>query len=401
MKKFLLLLLSTFIFLISVKPILAYDVNLYFFWGAGCPHCAKEKTFLDSIKNKYPELTIKEYEITNSQTNRNLLQLVGTKLNVEVRGVPFTVIGTKHIVGYYNDEVTGKDIEESIKHAIANGVVDLLEEKDPEVNNIDSTSSAILEKDISGKTPETINVPFFGDLEVKKLSLPIITVIIAMIDGFNPCAMWTLLFLISLLLGMQDRKRMWLLGTTFIITSAFAYFLFLSAWLNLFLFLGFVVWIRLIIGVLALGSGGYYLKDYFTNKNGGCKVMGDTKRQRIFEKLKAITQKKNLFIALSGIVLLAFAVNLVELVCSAGLPAIYTQLLSNYDLPPFQYYLYLLLYILIFMIDDLFIFFTAMITLRLTGIQSKYSHLSHLIGGILMLIIGFLLIFKPEWLLFG
>ncbi|HSV94583.1 MAG TPA: hypothetical protein VLH94_01195 [Spirochaetia bacterium] len=393
MRKFLLLLLSTLLFLTSVKPILASDVNLYFFWGAGCPHCAKEKIFLDTLEEKYPELTIKDYEITNSQSNRDLLQKVGTRLNTEIRGVPFTVIGTKYFTGYYNDDVTGKEIEDSIKSAINNGSLDLLEEKDVNNNFQDNKKS--------DKAPEIISIPIFGNLEVKKISLPLITVAIAMVDGFNPCAMWTLLFLISLLLGMKDRKRMWLLGTTFIIVSAIAYFLFLSAWLNLFLFLGLVIWIRLIIGLLALGSGSYYLKDYFTNKAGGCQVMGDSKRQKIFEKLKSITQKKQIFIALGGIILLAFAVNLVELVCSAGLPAIYTQLLSNYNLPPLHYYLYLFLYILIFMIDDLFIFVTAMITLRITGIQSKYSRLSHLVGGVLMLIIGFLLIFKPEWLLFG
>ena len=366
---------------------------MHFFWASGCPHCAKEKVFLDTIKDKYPELTIKDYEITSNQSNRDLLQKVGSQLQTEIKGVPFAVIGTKYFSGYYNDEVTGSEIEDSIKCAIRDGCADLLAtkeagDKSQENNNLDGV-------------PEIINVPFLGNLEVKKISLPLITIVIAMVDGFNPCAMWTLLFLISLLLGMKDRKRMWLLGTTFIVASAFAYFLFLSAWLNLFLFLGFVVWIRIIIGILAFGSGSYYLKDYFTNKNGGCKVMGDSKRQKIFEKLKNITQRKQIFIALGGIILLAFAVNMVELVCSAGLPAIYTQLLSNYHLPSLQYYLYLLLYIFIFMLDDLFIFFTAMITLRLTGIQSKYSRISHLVGGILMLIIGFLLIFKPEWLLFG
>lgn len=393
MRKLLLFLLSLILFFISAKPIFANEITMHFFWASGCPHCAKEKVFLDTIKDKYPELTIKEYEITGSQSNRDLLQKVGSQLQTEIKGVPFTVIGTKYFSGYYNDDVTGSEIEDSIKCAIRDGCADLLatkeaEDKSQENNNLDGV-------------PELIDVPFLGNLEVKKISLPLITIAIAMIDGFNPCAMWTLLFLISLLLGMKDRKRMWLLGITFIVASAFAYFLFLSAWLNLFLFLGFVVWIRLIIGLLALGSGSYYLKDYFTNKSGGCQVMGDSKRQKIFEKLKNITQRKQIFIALGGIILLAFAVNMVELVCSAGLPAIYTQLLSNYHLPSLQYYLYLLLYIFIFMLDDLFIFFTAMITLRLTGIQSKYSRISHLVGGILMLIIGFLLIFKPEWLLFG
>jgi hypothetical protein len=200
---------------------------------------------------------------------------------------------------------------------------------------------------------------------------------------------------------MNDRKRMWILGSTFIISSAVVYFLFLSAWLNLFHFLGFIIWVRITIGLVALGAGGYYLYDFVKNRSGGCSVMGDERRQKIFDKIKNITQRKEFLLALGGIIALAFAVNLVELICSAGLPAVYTQILSLSDLNSWQYYGYLLLYILVFMLDDLFVFFTAMITLQATGIQSKYSHFSHLVGGALMLIIGLLLLFKPELLMFG
>lgn len=193
---------------------------------------------------------------------------------------------------------------------------------------------------------------------------------------------------------------MWLLGITFIAVSALVYFLFLAAWLNLFLFLGFIVWVRLVVGLVALGAGGYFLKDYMVNKTAQCPVMGN-RRQKAMEKIRNIVKKKQLLLSLLGIVILAFAVNLVELICSAGLPAIYTKILSLSNLPTWQYYLYLLFYILIFMLDDLFIFFTAMITLRVVGLQSKYSRFSHLVGGFLMFVIGLLLLFKPEWLMFG
>lgn len=210
-----------------------------------------------------------------------------------------------------------------------------------------------------------------------------------------------LLFLISLLLGMKDKKRRWILGSAFIGASAFVYFLFMAAWLNLLLFIGFIVWVRILIGLVALGGGGYNLKEFFTNKDSGCKVTGGKKRQAVFEKLKSITHQKQFLITLGGIILLAFAVNLVELICSAGLPVIFTQILTLSNLSDWQYFGYMLLYIFIFMLDDLFIFFTAMITLEMTGISTKYSRVSHLIGGILMAIIGLLLIFKPELLMFG
>lgn len=393
-KKILLYLSLLFITIFNPFLIKAQEENvtLHFFWANGCPHCTKEKIFLEKLTQKYPQLEIKDYEVTGKKENIEILRKIGKELSADVSGVPFTVIGEQYFSGYHNDDTTGKEIEEAILCAIENGCKDLLETTNQNLDHSNNQEKISLEQ---------ISVPILGKVNVKNLSLPFLTILIALIDGFNPCAMWVLLFLISLLLGMKDRKRMWILGTAFIISSAFVYFLFLSAWLNLFLFLGLIVWVRLIVGILAFGAGLYYLKDYFVNKNGGCKVMGDEKRQKIFEKLKNITQKKQLLIAIFGIILLAFAVNLVELICSAGLPAIYTQVLSLSNLPSYQYYLYLLLYILIFMLDDLFIFFTAMFTLQAVGIQSKYSRLSHLIGGLLMLLIGILMIFKPEILMFG
>lgn len=248
---------------------------------------------------------------------------------------------------------------------------------------------------------ESLTLPILGTIQTANLSLPALSVVIGLIDGFNPCAMWTLLFLISLLLGMKNKKRMWILGTTFIIASAFVYFLFLTAWLNFFLILGFVFWIRIVIGLVALAVGVYNLRDYYINRDGACKITGNEKRSKTFDKLKWITHERKFILALGGIILLAFAVNLVELICSAGLPAIYTQILSISNLPPGQHYFYILIYIFFFMIDDLIVFAIAMITLQAVGIQSKYARLSRLIGGILMLIIGGLLLFKPEILMFG
>jgi len=392
-------------------------VNLYFFWSKSCPHCAKEKAFIETITSKYPNLVVHDYEVSLPE-NTSLLLKISEKFDMEISGVPITIIGNSHFVGYLSDETTGKIITRLVEEAGVKGdpnmvgkIInpDTVESSDTELeikkeNTASESSLPMTEIEKSeevNKIPGQIKVPLLGSVDTKNVSLPILTVVVAAMDGFNPCAMWTLLFLISLLLGMKDRRRMFILGSAFIVSSALVYFLFLSAWLNLFLFLGFVVWVRIAIGILAVGAGGYYLRDYIVNKSGGCKVLGDEKRQKVFEKIRGITQRKEFLLALGGIIILAFAVNLVELVCSAGLPAIYTQILSLSQLNRWQYYGYLLLYILVFMLDDLFIFFTAMITLQASGIQSKYSRFSHLVGGILMFIIGLLLLFKPELLMFG
>lgn len=380
------------------------SLNTYLFYGEGCPHCAKERLFLFNVlKNEYPSLQIYEYEVYNNRSNSLLLQKVGQSLDADIGGVPFLVIGDKYFIGYA-DSITPSEIKNRVEECLNNSCPDTVANilgLNKEVKETPAKIDINEEQNKINNKEKVISLPILGNVDIYKFSLPFLTVAMGILDGFNPCAMWALLFLISLLLGMENKKRMWILGSAFIVASALVYFVFMVAWLNLILFIGVVIWVRLIIGLIALFGGSYNLKEYFTNPEAGCKITGEEKRQKFFEKLKNITNQKSFYLALGGIIILAFAVNLVELICSAGLPAVYTQVLAINDLAKWQYYLYILFYIFFFMLDDLFVFFVAMITLHMTGITTKYSRWSHLIGGILMLIIGLLLVFKPEWLMFG
>lgn len=416
-----------FAFVIFTQSVFAQNnpVNAYFFYGDSCPHCGKESEYLSNVLIiDYPNLQIYEYEIYKNSENIILLQKIAEKLGLKVDGVPFLIIGDQHFVGYA-DGISPEMIEERVKEcsmeicpdsvfSIVTPEVFVTEIPAPVINSDDtiiSNNEQAIVTDIESEDQNTqiatvadekiIKLPILGEIDALKFSLPILTIIMGVLDGFNPCAMWVLLFLISLLLGIENKKRMWLLGSAFIVASASVYFLFMSAWLNLILFLGFVIWIRTLIGAIALFGGAYSVKEFIFNKDSGCKVAGDGKRQKTFNKLKLIVQQNSLWLALGGIILLAFAVNLVELVCSAGLPAVYTQVLALNEMPNWQYYFYILIYILFFMLDDLFIFFVAMITLEMTGITTKYARISRLIGGLVMLAIGFMLILKPEWLMFG
>ena len=382
------------------------DINIYFFWGEGCPHCEKEKPFLEGMKARHPAVRIHSFEISKSAENRSFLTEMGKKLNISVSGVPFTVVGDKYFSGWYDEKSTGAAIEEAVRCAEKDGCRDVGREIPGLAGRIGLADGHGHEEgcgceEEKSTTPQKIKVPLFGEIETKNFSLPLLTVVLGALDGFNPCAMWVLLFLISLLVGMRDRRRMWILGIVFIAASAAVYFVFMAAWLNFILFIGVVAWVRIFIGLIALAGGGYNLKEFFSNPEGTCKVTGTEKRQKVFERLKNITHEKSFYLALGGIIILAFAVNLVELICSAGLPAVYVQVLALSDLAKWQYYAYIFLYILVFMLDDLFVFFVAMTTLRVTGITTKYSRLSHLIGGALMVAIGLVLIFRPGWLMFG
>ncbi len=376
-------------------------VNIYFFWGEGCPHCSKAKPFLEEIDRSSDAVSLYDYEVYHNKANQKLLQDTVKKLGVNSSGVPLIVIGDEPFVGY--SSASEDPIKNRIQECLANGCRDSIASivGVGSVQNTTPNSSSATVQPGGNASEKVISLPLFGNIHVKDFSLPVLTIIIAALDGFNPCAMWTLLFLISLLLGMQSRRRMWLLGSTFIGTSAFIYFMFLAAWLNIFLFIGYITWVKILIGLVALGAGGYYLYDFYTNKNGTCKVTGNEKRRQVFEKIRHIVHDKSIWLALIGITLLAFAVNMVELVCSAGLPAVYTNILSNSGLSAWQHIAYLLLYILIFMADDLFVFFAAMLTLKMVGLHAGYARYAHLFGGVLMVVLGILLLFAPQLLMFG
>ncbi|MHB9073647.1 MAG: hypothetical protein ACYC6G_08990 [Desulfobaccales bacterium] len=372
----------------------AQTITIYLFWTEGCPHCAHEKDFLARLHRADPHIKIVALELSGNPDNRELFQKVGKFLNADVSGVPFTVIGTHSVLGWQDESTTGWAITMAINEA-----------RQQEAPDIVATLRAVappLHPGLENQVlPETLTVPLLGQVNLKYLSLGLVTVIIGALDGFNPCALWVLIFLINLLLGMEDRKKMWVLGGAFIMASSAVYFLFMTAWLNILVFLGFIFWIRIAIGLVALFAGGYNLREYLTDTAGVCKLSHGTRRQRTMDRIKEIIATRKFVLALGGIVLLAFMVNLVELICSAGFPVVYLQILSLTPLPFWQYYLYLLLYITIFMLDDIIVFVVAMLTLQMMGVTTRYKRFSNLIGGILMLLIGVLLIFKPGWLMFG
>ena len=378
-------------------------VNIYLFYSDTCPHCAKEKELLDEIMDKYDNVRLYKYEIGDDD-NSKLLDEVASLYDTTVSGVPFTVIGDKVYKGFSYENSKVKFMG-TVDYYSNYGYVDRVGEY---IGGIELPSYQINDDDveitnyIDDYANYRIEVPLLGVVETKNLTLPVISILIGLVDGFNPCAMWVLLFLISMLIGMKDKKKMIILGTTFLVSSALVYLLFMLAWLNVATLLFKVNFVRILIGIIALVGAIFNLVGYFRHrKDNGCDVIDDKKRNRIFERIKKFTHEKNFFLAILGVILLAVSVNIVELACSAGLPVMFTQILSMNNLTITQEILYIALYMLFFLIDDLVIFFIAVRTMQITGISTKYGKISKLVGGILLLLIGILLIFKPEWLMFN
>lgn len=393
------LLVISFFFVLPVNAMDDNNINIYLFYGDGCPHCAEEKKFLNSIESKYDNINFIYYEVWKDSDNRIFLEQVKKQLGISQNGVPVTVIGESVIVGY--SDAIGSKIERAIKFYTENEYEDVVSSIKEgtyirEVGDIDEFSRQEEEFD----SQVTVDIPLGGRINLRSVSLSTAALVLGLIDGFNPCAMWVLLFLISMLISMKDKKRMWAIGLTFLVSSALVYMLMMLSWLNVVIEISTSLLLRNVVALIALGGGIFNICNYFKHHDSGCSVVDQKKRKSVFERIRKFTKEKSLVLALVGTVALAFSVNIIELACSAGLPLVYTQLLAINDINGFKAFLYILLYIFFFLLDDLFIFFTAMKTMEVTGISTKYSKYSHLIGGILMFIIGLLLLFKPEWLMF-
>lgn len=393
MKNIFFILLASLFFFFPINAKAEEQVDLYLFYGRECPHCEAEIEYLDELQKDYPELVIHKYEVWHDSDNRDLFAKVAEAYDKDALSVPFTVIGGRTFTGF--SEYVENNLEDAIIEAKNSCSLDVVQ------SIISGEDEVTCEEDSTND--QTIKIPFLKEINLNKLSLPILTIVVGLIDGFNPCAMWILIFLISMLIGMKDKKKMWILGVTFIVTSSLVYFAFMAAWLNVALMLGTILLVRILIGVFGVGAGSLSIKKYFDErkKEAGCDVVDKKKRVKIINKIKDIIKEKKFIISLLGIMVLAISVNLVELLCSLGLPAVYTEILTMSDLPKLSYYLYLLLYVLFFMLDDIIIFAIAVITFKVTGISTKFTKYSHLIGGIIMLIIGILLIVNPGLLMFG
>lgn len=369
-------------------------IDVYFFRSAECPHCVKMQQTLDVILAGQTDVELHEFEVSDDAHGAKVFARVVAALGLSA-AVPIVVVGETVRVGHHSG--SGEDVRQLIAHCRVSRCTDVVE---PLLG-----TAALLQPPPAAPSsrvtiPQSIDVPLFGDVRTAALSLPLLTIAMAAIDGFNPCAMWVLVFLIGLLLGIADRRRMWLLAAVFLLATAAVYFMVLAAWLNLLMVLGAVVWVRLAIGVVAMAAGGFNLRAGLRHEQ-VCEITRPERRRRIFEHLRRHIEEPGLGSAIAGVTLLAVAVNFVELLCSAGVPAVYTALLAQAQLAPAAYYGYLVLYILVFLADDALVVIVAMTTLRMVSWDGRYSRWVRLAGGVVMIVLGALLIVKPEWLAFA
>ncbi|MFP4479148.1 MAG: hypothetical protein ACLFPM_06920 [Candidatus Izemoplasmatales bacterium] len=366
------------------------EIIIHYFMEETCSNCKEVSDYFDEHLSDIENLTIIYYDI-NETEDRDLWLKTLEAFERQYNYVPYLVIGGTDLQG--TTEIKSY-IEDIVEYYQENpDYVDVVEKiQDDQV---------LLPGDfILNPVRKVITLPIIGEIELASFSLFLGAVFIGLIDGFNPCAMWVLLFLITMLINLKDKKRVWILGITFILTSGIIYYIIMISWLQILVNFAMIKVFQVLIGILAILFAGFSIKHYWNQRQRdlGCEVTTVKSRRKIMDRAKNAIHKNNLFLAMVGIIGIAITVNIIELACSAGLPVVYTSMLAYQNVTSTQSALYILVYVLFFMLDDIVVFAIAVITLRITGISSKYAKYSNLIGGLIMLFIGLSLIFFPNLL---
>lgn len=357
------------------KTVQEGKIYLYFFYSNDCPHCKQAHGFIDDLKKIYPELLVLQYEVKKNKSNAEFFARVAKEHRTVPQGVPTFFVGGREFVGF-NPNITCKALTAVVK--------DLKDRKDP------TQDCAEVE----------VYIPLIGVVNVKGISLTALTVYLGLLDGLNPCAMWVLVFLLGLMVNADSRKRMLFLGSVFVLSSGFVYFMFMTAWLNIFVVIGYSTIVTIGLGIVAVMMGLVNVKELFFFKKGFSLMIPAKAKPKLYKKARAIIYEERGVLAFVGTVFLAFFVNFIELGCTIGLPAIYTRVLSVRYIPSLERYLYIAFYNLLYILPLAIIVGVFVLTMGKFKFTENHAKVLKFISGALMIVLGLLLIFAPQALTF-
>jgi glutaredoxin len=371
----------------------APPADIEVFVREGCPHCAKAEEFLAGLQQEQPALHIVIRDVGREPAALERLQRIAAQ-HGETSRVPAFAVGGQLIVGFSEEASTDRLIRDSLARARPPG-----SKAGAAVPGCAAVETYTCGPDtaLPATGPETFAVEFMGrTLSLEQVGLPLFTLVLGLLDGFNPCSMWVLLLMISLLAPLNNRPRMFAVAGTFIAVQGIAYFVFMAAWLNLFLLIGLSRISEIVIAALALLAGTINLKDYWRFGRGISLSIPAAAKPGIYARMRRVLQADNLTAALFGTMLLGVLVQIVELMCTSGFPALFTRILTLRQLDSLGYYAYLLLYDLAYMFDDLVILTIGIVTLSQHRLQEKEGRWLKLISGLVMLGLGVYLLLFPH-----
>ncbi len=348
-------------------------VVLLLFHGDGCPYCATAREFLADLEQRYPDLEIRQFEVWHDSANRDLFRRTAAEHGFEASSVPVIFVGDHWWVGF-NDAI-GDEIEVVVA-ALLRG------EAAPEGEDVAST----------------VDVPFVGDVDVGDRSLVVATVLIGFVDGVNPCSLWVLSILLALVLHSGSRGRVLAVGSVFLLITSALYGLYMVGAYSALDYAGEARWIRVAVALIAGTFGVLHLKEYVTARGPSVSIPA-ARKPGLYRRMRGLADvDRSIPAVLGGTALLAVGVSLLETPCTAGLPLLWTDLLAARDVSSAGAVLLFLLYLGVFLLDELVIFAVAVVTLRATKLQEQHGRVLQLASGTLMVTLAVAMVVAPRLL---
>ena len=366
-------------------------VDIEVFIREGCPRCEAAKIFLDTLAREQPSLTIRVRDLAIDRAARVRLNALAEVSRIPAVGVPAFYLHEQLIIGFQSADTTGARIKALLNQPAAKPEERIMEG----ACRVEETAC----KQPPSSETEFIDLPVVGRVSMQDLGLPLFTFVVGLMDGFNPCSMWVLVFMLSLLVTLRDRLKMFILAGTFVLVQGVAYFIFMTAWLNVFLLLSLSRMTEVILGTIGIMAGALNVKDFWAFGRGPSLKIPEAAKPTIYAQLRNILRAEHLLTAVVGTIILGVLVQVVELLCTAGFPALYTKILTMRQLDPWTYYGYVGLYSLAYMADDVLILTVGVITLSQRRLQEREGRWLKLTSGLVMLGLGLALIIKPGWLM--
>jgi cytochrome c biogenesis protein CcdA/thiol-disulfide isomerase/thioredoxin len=398
----------------------AQPVVIYFFWGDGCPHCAAAKPVLAELTRKYPGAQVRAYEVWYVEENQTLFKQMAAAYGFEPSAVPTIFIGDRHWVGYA--EQIAPEIESAVAECAATGCRDAgmgiipgipTPAPTPIPTVLAAPAVAVAAPGAASAPPSAppsvapvqpesatqLVLPWFGAIDLAVSSLAVSTALIALVDGFNPCSLWVLSVLLALTLNSGSRRKVFLVGFVFLAVTSLVYMAFITGLFTMFTVISFVGWIQIMVALVALFFAAVNIKDYFWYKEGISLTIADEQKPGIYRGMRRILNAGDSNWGVVGAtVVLAAGVSLVEFSCTAGFPVLWTNLLIAQQATALTFGLLLLLYMLIYQLDELAILLVAVFTLKASKLEEKQGRVLKLIGGMLMLTLAMVMLVNPAWM---
>lgn len=366
----------------------------------GCTHCKDEEEFLTKLSKEKNDFETRFLRLEN-QNDREAWDRLAARFGIS-KVTPITIIGTKYLVGFDNEKTTGLEIIKLIADAQNNKTpTDISSSNLIEAGQTDSTCAedSTVPCTLDFKQSYFVTLPFIGKIDAQKYPLVFLSALLGLFDGFNPCAMWVLVTFLVILIEVGDRRKMFVLAGTFILAEAIMYSLILTVWYKTWDFVKLDSIITPIVGGVSILGGLFFLNEW-RKKDLECKVTNIKHRAKTRQKIQELVTNKFTILTFAGILGIAFSVNIIEFACSIGIPQAFTKILELNQLSLLPTVVMIAVYILFYMLDDFIVFAIALYGADKLHLTTRYSKLSNLFGGLVMIILGLILILKPNFLQF-